>query len=369
MTSSSTLRRVVDPVPVDILGEPAVDNPVTALRSPTEIVFVTGASRSGTSMLARLLGAHSKIHAPHELHYFGELCDVRESQQRLPELALLDLVATLLGRQARGLWEGRPTVAEHETARRIIDNIAAEDRTAAKAFSATLRAMAENEGKSIVCEQTPRNIFYAEQLLQWYPAARVIHIIRDPRGVLASQKNRWKLRQLGARHLPLHEMLRNWVNYHPITMTRLWIKATEAALRLSSHERVLVIRFEDLAADPEAGARQISDFIGVKFERPMLDLPRWGSSNLTHSSDEKGISQQVGEEWRRSLPAAHALVCERMAGSLMTRLGYSAEYDRKLNPIVMLPSLLAYPLHAAAVVLFNPGRAWIQFQAMSGLRK
>ena len=46
-------------------------------------------------------------------------------------------------------------------------------------------------------------------------------------------------------------MIRNWVNYHPVTMAKLWIGATDAALRLRGHDRVMLLRFEDLIADAE----------------------------------------------------------------------------------------------------------------------
>ena len=71
--------------------------------------------------------------------------------------------------------------------------------------------------------------------------------------MLASQKNSWKMRLLGAKRVPVSEMIRSWVNYHPVTMARLWNGATEAALRLRGHDRVMLLRFEDLIADAEEG--------------------------------------------------------------------------------------------------------------------
>ncbi len=40
------------------------------------LVFVAGASRSGTTMLNRILGQHPSICAMNELHYFGDLFDI-----------------------------------------------------------------------------------------------------------------------------------------------------------------------------------------------------------------------------------------------------------------------------------------------------
>ena len=56
------------------------------------LVFVTGASRSGTTMLARMLGAHSAISAFNELHYFGSLWDPYESSRQFSGTANTRLV-------------------------------------------------------------------------------------------------------------------------------------------------------------------------------------------------------------------------------------------------------------------------------------
>jgi hypothetical protein len=133
------------------------------------------------------------------------------------------------------------------------------------------------------------------------PGAALIHVIRDPRAVLASQKNRWKMRLLGASRVPLYEMVRTWVNYHPVTMAKLWRGATNAALRLRGHDRVMLIRFEDLIADPETQIREMCDFLGVPFEPAMSSIPKWGSSNLKHESDKKGLSKDVLDQWKAVL--------------------------------------------------------------------
>ena len=42
------------------------------------LVFIVGASRSGTTMLNRILGNHRAVAGLNELHYFGELCEVEQ---------------------------------------------------------------------------------------------------------------------------------------------------------------------------------------------------------------------------------------------------------------------------------------------------
>ncbi|MBK1720267.1 sulfotransferase family protein [Thiocystis violacea] len=341
---------------------PRTTEATSTLSAP--LVFVTGASRSGTTMLARMLGAHSQILTFNELHFFGSLWDPHDDSRKLSARDLAELAAILLARQTNGLWGGSPTDVERAWGRRLVSQLPDRDCTPAALFAATLRRLAEDASRTYACEQTPRNIFYARRLLELYPNARIVHIVRDPRAVLASQKNRWRLRQLGAHHLPMSEMLRNRVNYHPLTMGKLWARATEEALRLDGHPRFTILRFEDLAANAEEGARHLCRFLGLKYESGMLEIPRWGSSNLTHDSGHKGVAPEAVGQWREHLSRGEIRLCERINQLLMQRFNYPLEHGGDQDGLSTLTSLISYPLHVAGVVALNPVRAWIQLRAM-----
>ena len=328
------------------------------------MVFVTGASRSGTTMLARVLGAHSEIMTFNELHYFGSLWDPHDDNQHFSGRDLSELAATLLARQTHGLWGGRPSEVERAWGRRLVRDLPPDQCNPASLFAAVMRRLTEDAGKTFACEQTPRNIFYARRLLEIYPDARVVNIVRDPRAVLASQKNRWKLRRLGARHLPISEMLRNRVNYHPVTMGQLWKKAAEEAAHLVEHSRCSVIRFEDLAEAPDSSIRQLCGWLGLPFEHSMLDVPRWGSSNMEHTSDRKGVSTEVVSQWRSALSKGETEICEKITHRMMQHFGYTPEFLGRTSPLTKIPSLLSYPLHVAGVMALNPRRALVQLQAV-----
>ena len=366
MASDST---PASPVMVSTASRFAAGPGMPALAVDTPLIFVTGASRSGTTMLARMLGSHAAIRTFDELHYFGALWDPQGAPVPLPVNELARLAAILVARHRRGLWCGTPSAEERSWAETLVAALPAEDGNAAGLFAAVMRTLAADDGKTTGCEQTPRNIFYAKRLLELYPSARIVHIVRDPRAVLASQKNRWKLRQMGAEHLPRSEMLRNWVNYHPYTMSKLWAKATQEAHNLSGHPRVLVIRFEDLAAEPEARMRTMCEFLGIDYEPAMLDVPRWGSSNVKHSSESKGVAKEVVGKWRESLTTAEALICEPTTRQMMAAFDYAPEFLDRPGFAATLPSWLLYPLHAAGVVALNPGRAWVQVRALLGAGK
>ncbi|MCG8425793.1 MAG: sulfotransferase [Chromatiales bacterium] len=334
-------------------------------NTPCSMIFVTGASRSGTSMLARLLGEHKEILALQETHYFGDLCDPDEAKALKSDEQLEQLSAILLARQNRGLWDSKPNASEQQQARQLVSSLPSNARSAGEVFSATLNHLATASGKSIGLEQTPRNIFYAEQLLALYPKARIVHIVRDPRAVLASQRNRWRMRQLGAGHIPSFEMLRTWVNYHPVTMSKLWSEANQQALRLLHRKHFLLVRFEDLVDAPQKEIQRICDFLDITFDPMMLDVPRWGSSNITHSTSQRGISHEVRDLWQGCLPVGDRILCEWLTRPTMKRFGYHPLPAGRADRLQSWAKILTYPLHMVGVISLNPKRAWTLLKALS----
>ncbi len=327
-------------------------------------IFVTGASRSGTTMMSRVLGNHSKILALNELHYFGDLVDPYKEGGILGAEDSIGLAANLIARQEKGIWGDGPEELEREIAETIIGKTLANTITGMDIYEKVVMYFAHESKKEGACEQTPRNIFYAKQLLDYYPSARVVHMLRDPRAVIASQKNRWRLRKLSGKHVPISEVIRTWFNYHPFTMCRLWSRATEAANALENHPRFMVLKFEDLVSDPSHHVSRVCHFLGVDFEESMLDVPRWGSSNQDGNTGKKGITSDVQDAWKDILSVGELNVVENRTGPFMDRLGYERHSSNKVRFVDTLVQYLRYPLHVLGVALSNPKRAWIQLRAL-----
>ena len=69
----------------------------------TDQIFIVGSSRSGTTMLSRILGNHSKIFTFRELHFFSRLCDSSLSSELSNEESQR-LLAKLLCVQKNGIF-------------------------------------------------------------------------------------------------------------------------------------------------------------------------------------------------------------------------------------------------------------------------
>ncbi|MEE9493954.1 MAG: sulfotransferase [Gammaproteobacteria bacterium] len=333
-----------------------------------DMIFVTGASRSGTTMLSRILGQHSRVAGLKELHCFGDLIDPNRLQSALSRVEAIDLSTRLIARSKRDVW-GSVEEEDRVEATGFLEHLTDGDLTADSIISSTLSQIAENAGKEIPCEQTPRNIFYAQRLLEAFPELKIVHIVRDPRDVLASQKNRWQRKRLGGSNIPWSEIIRVWFNYHPYTITKMWLKANRLALQLQDHDRFYMLRFEDLIEDPQTQVEKISGFLGLSYEKIMLDIPQVGSSHSDNTEQQTGVRKSTLNRWKTVLSSGEVIVCEKLAKPLMDQFSYplSAKGGALDSSVIM--QVLKYPLHAAGVLLSNPRRAWIQFQAVLGKSK
>jgi len=290
-------------------------------------IFVVGNSRSGTTMMARMLGRHSRIYSFGELHFVERLVSVAALSERstLDRVDAERLVGTLLSVERNGLFT-RPEPGQFREEAGTILAEAGQSLDAANLFEVALRYEARRHGKEVPCEQTPRNLFYLDELLELYPNARAINMVRDPRDVMLSQKHKWRRRFLGGQTIPLSEAIRAWVNYHPITIARLWRGAVRFGERFQANNRVQTVRFEDVLANPRRALSSICKGLGLEFEDAVLDVPQVGSSLGQDSALTRGVDPSRTGKWRGGgLNNAELTLCQTIAGDCMRRYGYNIE--------------------------------------------
>lgn len=337
-----------------------MNNSVRCRMKSATIIFIVGSSRSGTTMLGRALSRHSSVHTFRELHFFeylwsGDFSETIEFGQ------CVTLMTELLSIEHDGYLSSRNPSLYRDEAKSILDP---DTDTPGAVFFQFLASNSERQGKSIPCDQTPRNIFYLGEILRLYPNARVINMVRDPRDVLLSQKNKWRRRSLGAKNIPLAEAMRSRVNYHPITVSKLWSSAQKAASFFSESPQVRSIRFDALLNEPDSVLRDICGFIGIGFEPAMLEIPRVGSSLKDDKNAGVGFDRtRIGNWSAGGLTPTEIYLCEKMTHEYMADLGYDTSNAKpQLHRLVL--SLCWFPLHVVAIILVNFMRAKSLFAAI-----
>ena len=152
-------------------------------------------------------------------------------------------------------------------------------------------------------DQTPRYALIASELLELFPGAVVVHIVRDARQVICSMQEffGWTFRR----------------------SMRAWRSHVHGALDAErTHPgRCYRIRYEDIVRQPEAQVESLLDVLGESFspavvrqlESPLNSNPIEGRENpLDH----------LAPRWT-DLPRWKTLFCRAALGGTMRRLGYS----------------------------------------------
>jgi hypothetical protein len=180
--------------------------------------FVLSTVRSGSTLLRVLLDSHSQIHAPHEMH-------------------LRDIQVELKTKYAER------AVKEVKLDRDELRNVLW-DWYLHRELAAT--------GKRVLVNKTPSDVFITEEIRACWPDARFIFLLRHP---LAIARSRQAIRPQDSEERN-NQMVLRYAN-----------AVEDARQRYEGH----TVRYEDLAADPEAETKRLCAFLGLPWEAGMLD--------------------------------------------------------------------------------------------------
>jgi len=310
-------------------------------------IFITGNSRSGTTMMSRILGNHADVFSFQELHFFDE----QFQGKRVTKESAIKLYAKLCAIQRNGYFGNHTITPFYEEAKQSIGEfIIFSEMEVYKKF---IFDEAKRNHKKIPCKQTPQNIFYINEILEIFTDARVVVMIRDPREVLLSQKNKWKRRKLSGGEIPLWEALRSRINYHPITISKIWNAAAKQGLLFKNDKRVLTVHFEKLVSDPENVIKEVCEHVGISYSNNLLDIPVVGSSNKTDNSQIRGVDKNKTGQWNQGgLNTTEIAICEKINSALMQQVGYNLS---EIPPNILLQSwyYFSLPFRVALALLFN----------------
>jgi hypothetical protein len=292
-----------------------------------EPIYVVGTKRSGTTLLQAALGAHPNIAGPPETHFVFRIAELADYYGDLADDARL----------RRAVHEALDTVllAPLELDEEEIFERASGDRTYAGLFDALMTTFAARSGKHRWSDKTPdQNAAGAWSL---FPDARVVHIIRDPRDVVASRDETPIIDSEDVRELASWWRTFNLDN----------ISAGAAA----GPRRYLRIRYEDLVSDPEVTLRLVCAFVGEDYDPSMIDERRdtdavsavaWWQRRAREPIDPSRVGRHEQTLSRRQRAVVAAIVHRDLPA-----LGYPAPARRQVALGHALNALAARPVRRA----------------------
>lgn len=304
-------------------------------------VFVTGCPRSGTTMLASMLGRGRNVAVLPEMQYVPALLGMRDESPAT--------IARFLEGNFRFRTLGL-TLTEADVATAFAQGgPVALIATIVERYAAAHGLALDRSAPIDWIEHSPESSRHLDLLATAYPTARFIHIVRDPRAVYSSMR----------------QLLR-WNVWEPRKAAKLWNISVGRcrAFVERAPERAVEIRYEDLVADPATHLRSICAFAGIAFDAAMiegggLNVPAF--SRTQHRLVGEAANPQRATAWTRELPPREADIVESICSAQMLRYGY-IDNARDIAAIGATENL-RLTLKAAALAIPSKIAHWLQNRA------
>jgi hypothetical protein len=224
-------------------------------------IFIVGLPRSGTTLLERILGSHSAVHAAGELPALSEAIGVAVEQSSSGQARRWMEFAAALGN-----LDGASIAREY-----------------------LARSSARRGNRARFVDKQPVNFLYCGHILRAFPDTPLLHVTRHP---LASCYALFKTR-FGGTYLfsyQLDELASFYICYRRLMAH--WHRVLPG--------RILDVAYEDIVLAPEATARRVFEYVGLPFEPACLDFHLNPRSTATASAVQvrQPLYESSLNQWR-----------------------------------------------------------------------
>jgi len=266
------------------------------------LIFVVSQPRSGSTLLQRILSGHRDVESSAETWL-------------MLQPAFGDREGGLQAEYGHD-WS---LLARNDFLANYTDGVGVYD-DAVRAYARVFydNALAKSGG-TIFLEKTPRYSLIIPELYRLFPNAKFVFLLRNPLAVMAS-------------------ILNSFVkdNWH-------WLQEFKVDLLKSPQclldgiellgDKAIVLRYEDLVADPAAQTKQLCDRLGIEFNEAMLDYSKTPEAK-GFMTDRVGVQQHDRptdksiDKWQQLKNDPQHLLLARdyldaLGNDVLERLGYS----------------------------------------------
>lgn len=283
----------------------------------SNLIFIVGCPRSGTTWVQRLLASHPCVKTGQESDVF----DLYVGPQLRTWTRELDVLSSGRGGVGLGCYFREPDFM------RILKDY-------------TLRLLSPMVGSlrpgEIFVEKTPSHALYIPEILKLLPGARFVHVLRDARDTVASL--------VGASR----SWGRAWAPGNASHATAMWIEHVQAARTAASSlgpTHFYEVRYEQLHAHTHATLRDLVTWIGLQWADAELDgaiMHNQANNARAGAGTDIPVGGVIGDisgpvvkepagfirkadvgTWREDLSLGDRLRVWKLAHSVMREAGYT----------------------------------------------
>jgi hypothetical protein len=191
----------------------------------------------------------------------------------------------------------------------------------------------------------PKDIFHIDEILEFYPDARFVLCIRDPRDFLLSYMYKWRVTAAS-------EVDRLQALYHPVLTSLLWratVRSFAGVQTLAPIGHVMILKYEDLVGNPEFALRKVCAVADLEYQLSMTNV---AFSNSSHAQSASGITSASVGRWENSLCPEDVWIAQHLLHNEMLEFGYAQKLI-KVHALRLCHRILSTPVASLRALYAN----------------
>jgi hypothetical protein len=255
-------------------------------------IFIGGVPRSGTSLVQKILSFHPKISAGPEFDHIPE-------------------IVSLYTKMKGGVKNGRQSFFFNED----------EIQKIFKSFIDKLFQKRTSKNTEYISEKTPSNALVFENLIELDNSYKLIFVVRDPRGIIASMR---EVAKRAANNGNKKVRLGNNLLIDIRLINKYYQKVNNTKKKYPNN--VYIIYYENILEFPERTIKKLCDYLNLEFLSQMLDTSKTNeisqlvdnqtiASFYTKEMYDRKISKSGVDRWKDIISEKEAqIIQEYFAG-------------------------------------------------------
>lgn len=278
-------------------------------------VFIVGFPRSGTTLVQSLLATQPGLVTFPETHFFSIVRNAMMVENDRISLSCLDRVIEHIRQRVefsvQAEAHARKTAATTGLSPKMLFETMVIDILSGRIPMEKISGMRW-------LEKTPDHIHFLDVILRFYPAARIICVLRDPEQAILSRRRHFRFKREFEWPIERH--------------AREWLRGMEKVrdLKRRAPKAVHILRLEDLTRNPRGYISKACEFLDIEFDPISMKAYRERAESLTYPWEtwKSGVFQTISPavairrdqrfSWRQRT------VLDFLAGGVMARYGYGS---------------------------------------------
>ncbi|KAL4220298.1 chondroitin 6-sulfotransferase [Mactra antiquata] len=210
---------------------------------------------------------------------------------------------------------------------------------AAKESNSEIRIHKCLQNAKLACERAPLIVLkfirlsmqFVAQLLPYFPSMKIVHLVRDPRGIYNSRKRVW--------HSYVPE------NCQPLCAQTWEDLKTSEKLDKTYPGRIKMLYYEDMAQTPLVKSKALSNFVGIHFTQEMKQFVISQTSAKKDNCNfctARADSTATSTQWRKTVRFEESKIVYDMCEKSNKYLGYLPFYTATNQRNLKFPSRKQY---------------------------